>query len=149
MANDMHLGLRVPNIWYRARLVLDDGSAVLRSTSRASPCRVRHHRGRQQWPGRLGVYQQLRRHQRVVVLEPVDGEPEPVPHARRPKELSRAKSACAGSVASPEVAHDEESIWGPVIGTDPQAQARLPLDRARPRCREPPRRTGVGGGPGV
>jgi penicillin G amidase len=26
VANDMHLGLRVPNIWYRARLVLDEGS---------------------------------------------------------------------------------------------------------------------------
>ena len=23
VANDMHLGLRVPNIWYRARLVVD------------------------------------------------------------------------------------------------------------------------------
>ena len=26
VANDMHLGLRVPNIWYRARLVLEDSS---------------------------------------------------------------------------------------------------------------------------
>ena len=56
VANDMHLDFRVPNIWYRARLVLK-GDA--RSHGRDA---ARHavHRRRQQSPHRLGLHEQLR-----------------------------------------------------------------------------------------
>ncbi len=59
LANDMHLGLRVPNIWYRARLVVTVEEA---STSPASRCPgLPADHCRQQRPRGLGVHQQLRR----------------------------------------------------------------------------------------
>ena len=58
VANDMHLGLRVPNIWYRVRLVVAGGGTDV--SGREPARRTRDHR-RQQWPRRLGIHQQLRR----------------------------------------------------------------------------------------
>ena len=58
LANDMHLGLNVPNIWYRARLVVEpEGLDVIGR----EPARRSADRRRQQSPCRLGIHQQLRR----------------------------------------------------------------------------------------
>ena len=58
LANDMHLDYRVPNIWYRARLVQ---TAAGRGTRRHGRHLAGHsvHRRRQQSPHRLGIHQQL------------------------------------------------------------------------------------------
>ncbi len=58
VANDMHLGLRVPNIWYRARLVVAGGR---HRRHRREPARRAGDHRRQQRPRRLGIHQQLRR----------------------------------------------------------------------------------------
>ncbi|HZI73684.1 MAG TPA: penicillin acylase family protein, partial [Gemmatimonadales bacterium] len=76
VANDMHLGLRVPNIWYRARLVLDDGSGrptldITGITLPGAPTIVAGSNGRIAW-GFTNSYVDA---SDVVVLEPVDGNP--------------------------------------------------------------------------
>ena len=68
--------------------------------------------------------------------------------ARRRAQGARPRAgATVPDLSKPEVLTIEESIWGPVIGFDRQgSQARLPVDRARPRCREPAGRAGTGRG---
>ena len=57
VANDMHLGFRVPNIWYRARLIdaSADGFDAVGVTLPGTPV----DRRRQQRPHRLGIHEQL------------------------------------------------------------------------------------------
>ena len=101
VANDMHLGLRVPNIWYRARLVLEDGSGrpaldITGITLPGAPTIVAGSNGRIAW-GFTNSYVDT---SDVVVLEPVDGNPNLYRTPEGPKELSRVQERCAGPVAS-------------------------------------------------
>ena len=92
VANDLHLGLRVPNIWYRARLVLEDGSG--------HPTRLQitghhlagcaDHRGRSNGRVAWGFTNSYVDTSDVVVLEPVDGNPNQYRTPDGPMELSRA-----------------------------------------------------------
>ena len=61
LANDMHLGIRVPNTWYRASMVRPDSRLGNAARHRRHPAGHADAGGGEQRPRRLGVHQQLRR----------------------------------------------------------------------------------------
>src|SRR3954447_26720281 len=111
VANDMHLGLRVPNIWYRARLVLGDGSGrpaldITGITLPGAPTIVAGSNGRIAW-GFTNSYIDT---SDVVVLEPVDGNPNRYRTPDGPKELGRVQERLCRICRKPEPVTVEESI---------------------------------------
>jgi len=119
----MHLGLRVPNIWYRARLLLQDGSGPARVditgiTLPGVPTIVAGSNGRIAW-GFTNSYVDT---SDVVILEPVDGNPNLYRTPEGPKELGRVEERLCRTCSKPEVLTIEESVWGPVIGFDRQGR---------------------------
>ena len=113
VANDMHLGLRVPNIWYRVRLVVDGGADVTGVSLPGVPAIIAGSNGRVAWgfTNSYGDFQDL------VRLEPgsapgtylADGGP-------RAFEVSEETLEVAGG--EPERLTVRRTIWGPVIGDD-------------------------------
>jgi len=122
VANDMHLGLRVPNTWYRARLVVREGSAaaldVTGVTLPGAPTIVAGSNGRVAW-GFTNAYIDT---SDVVVLEPVDGRSSSYRTTEGAKELTRSEARLCQLCSTPEVITIEESVWGPVVGTDRQGR---------------------------
>jgi penicillin amidase len=147
VANDMHLGLRVPNTWYRARLIVRDGPAVAQDitgvTLPGAPTIVAGSNGRVAW-GFTNAYVDT---SDVVVLEPVEGQSNSYKTKEGPKKLTRVEVRLCQSCSTPEVITIEESIWGPVVGTNRQGQklAYRWGGARRGRC-EPARRAGAGNG---
>jgi len=64
LANDMHLGLAVPNTWYRVRLLVASESPARIVTCWADAARGADHGRRQQRSHGLGLHEQLRRLER-------------------------------------------------------------------------------------
>lgn len=118
LANDMHLGLAVPNIWYRARLVVQ--AEGQRSLDLAGvmlpglPLLVAGSNGRVAWgfTNTHGDWTDL------VIVDPDPADPGhyltssgPVPFTSR-REVIRVRGAPDESVDI------TETVWGPVVGED-------------------------------
>ncbi|MBM6584173.1 penicillin acylase family protein [Microvirga sp. BT689] len=123
VANDMHLGLRVPNIWYRARLMLNDKDAgpllnITGVTLPGAPTIVAGSNGKIAW-GFTNSYVDT---SDVVVLEPAEEDPAlyRTPTGARP--LNRVEERICAKGAACEILPIEESLWGPVIGVDRQGR---------------------------
>jgi len=119
IANDMHLGLRVPNIWYRARLVLDgsEGMAPLDITGvtlPGAPNVVAGSNGKIAW-GFTNSYVDT---SDVVLLESVDGSSDLYRTPEGSRALDRIEERICSKGAACEAFVVEESVWGPVIGSD-------------------------------
>jgi penicillin amidase len=119
VANDMHLGLRVPNIWYRARLVLEGSDReppldITGVTLPGAPNIVAGSNGTIAW-GFTNSYVDT---SDVVILEPAGGSAERYRTPEGPKDLKRADERICVKGAGCETLVVEESLWGPVIGTD-------------------------------
>lgn len=119
VANDMHLGLRVPNTWYRARLVaaaedLDASGATLPGV----PAIVAGSNGHVAWgfTNSYGDYQDL------VIVEPVAGLPDHYLTADGPRPFERHEEILQVAGADPQTLVVSETIWGPVIGEDAQGR---------------------------
>jgi penicillin amidase len=114
LANDMHLGLRVPNIWYRARLVVaGDGLDVTGVSLPGVPAIVAGSNGRVAWgfTNSYGDFQDL------VRLEPgPDAGSYLTGEGPRTFEVDRETIEVAG--AEPVTLEMRRTIWGPVIGDD-------------------------------
>ncbi|MBM4218462.1 MAG: penicillin acylase family protein [Gammaproteobacteria bacterium] len=114
LANDMHLGLRVPNVWYRARLVAAaEGLDVTGASLPGVPAIVAGSNGRVAWgfTNSYGDFQDL------VRLE-AGPEADTYLTADGPRafELDRETIEVAG--ADPVTLELRRTIWGPVIGDD-------------------------------
>jgi penicillin amidase len=115
IANDMHLRLRVPNTWYRARLIVSrerlDVSGV---TLPGVPAVVAGSNGHVAWgfTNSYGDFQDL------VALESVPGAPDKYLTADGPRafELDEETLQVAGAPAERLVV--KRTQWGPVIGRD-------------------------------
>ena len=135
VANDMHLGIRVPNTWYRASLEWPDpshrrGAAAPHRRDAAGRAGARR---RQQHAHRVGLHQHLRRLERHRPARDVDrGEAEPLPHAGGLARVRAARRSRSRSPASPTQRDTVRwTIWGPVLGPDYRGRAaRLPLGGA-------------------
>lgn len=111
--NDMHLGLREPNIWYRARLKVEDPWLDITGvTLPGAPTIVAGSNGRVAW----GFTNSMVDTSDVVLLEPADGDANRYQTPDGPKELNRVEELLCATCANSESLMVEESIWGPVIG---------------------------------
>ncbi len=121
VANDMHLGLRVPNIWYRARLVLDHEDTgpslnITGVTLPGAPTIVAGSNGKIAW----GFTNSFADTSDVVILEPVEGDPALYRTPTGPQPLHRVEERICAKGAACEILPIEASLWGPVIGVDHQ-----------------------------
>ncbi len=119
VANDMHLGFRVPNIWYRVdmRMSPPERSASLHLAGVSlpgNPLIVAGTNGHIAWgfTNSYGDYEQL------IRLVPVPGENELYATSDGIQRLRRIDERIAVHASATRIRHVVQSQWGPVIGTD-------------------------------
>jgi penicillin amidase len=122
LANDMHLGHSVPNIWYRARLIQQQGTDAPTMDMIGVTL-----------PGTFGVLVGSNGHVAwgftnsqidtgdVVILEPVGDDHDQYQTKDGPRTLAKFEERLCEAKSCP-VLTVEESQWGPVIGTDAQGR---------------------------
>ncbi len=117
LANDMHLGHSVPNVWYRASLAWSDGDAARRATGvtlPGIPLVVAGSNGRVAWgfTNSYGDWQDL------VVLEVDGSDPDRylAPGGARRFEHVRERLRVKGG--PDEVLEIALTVWGPVVDRD-------------------------------
>lgn len=123
LANDMHLSVRVPNIWYRAMLEWSDGAGPHRLTGvtlPGTPAVVVGSNGHVAW-GFTNTYADWGD---IVLLETDPAQPDRyrTPHGWR--EFERVDEVI--EVAGDEPRHEPVrwTIWGPVLGDDHRGRMR-------------------------
>jgi len=116
VASDMHLSLAAPNIWYRARLVQKDGEHTALDltgvTLPGGPVVVAGSNGQIAWAF-TNSYADT---SDVVVLEPAEGDAYLTPQG--PRKFERVEERLCAACPQSESLTVEETLWGPVIGTD-------------------------------
>ena len=116
IANDMHLGLRVPNTWYRARLV--DASAAgfdeVGVTLPGTPSLIAGSNGHIAW----GFTNSYGEYSKVVRLVPVPGDPAAYATATGIQKLRYVDEIIEVKGAPSEHLKLAITPWGPVMGTD-------------------------------
>ncbi|MCC7200210.1 MAG: penicillin acylase family protein [Gammaproteobacteria bacterium] len=114
VANDMHLGLSVPNTWFRARLVVAGARIdVTGVTLPGVPGVIAGSNGHIAWgfTNSYGDYQDL------VVLEPADAK-DSYRTPQGPRTIERVAETIEVAGGKPEQLVVEQTIWGPVVGED-------------------------------
>jgi penicillin amidase len=115
VANDMHLGLRVPNTWYRARFVAEgDGVDVTGVTLPGLPAVVAGSNRRVAWgfTNSYGDFQDL------VVIEPLPGDAGRYLSPEGPREFERITETIEVAGGEPQAFTVVETMWGPLAGED-------------------------------
>ena len=120
VADDMHLGLMVPNIWFRASLVLSAAAREQRVTGvtlPGTPLVIAGSNGKVAWgfTNSQGDWLDL------VILEPGPDE-DTYMTPKGPLPLKRIEEKIIASDGTEEVLEIEETIWGPVVKTDYQGR---------------------------
>lgn len=123
LANDMHLKLRVPNVWYRATLIYPDAEGRERRVSGVmlpgAPAIVAGSNGHLAWgfTNSEGDWADL------VVLEPgTDAATYQTPDG--PRHFTRVEETLAVKDGPDERLEILETIWGPVLDRDHQGRRR-------------------------
>ena len=119
VANDMHLGLRVPNTWYRARLIdaAADGFDEVGVTLPGTPSLVAGSNGRIAW----GFTNSYGEYSKVIRLVPVPGNPDAYATAAGIQKLRYVDEIIEVKGAPSEHLKVALTPWGPVMGTDWQS----------------------------
>lgn len=122
LANDMHLGLRLPNTWYRARLIVEGEGAAARDlvgvTLPGLPMLVVGSNRRVAWgyTNSYGDWTDLV----VVETDPADPTKYFVGDTAQPVSVRRESIAVRGA---PNVAVDVRATrWGPIVNRDAQGR---------------------------
>ena len=126
LANDMHLGLRLPNTWYRMRLVADDPGHpekrfdVTGVTLPGVPAVVAGSNGRVAWgfTNSRGDWSDLV----VLELDPEDPDRYRTPEGFRPFDVHEESIAVKGE--APRRLAIRSTIWGPVLDQGPGGRSR-------------------------
>ncbi len=123
VADDMHLGLSVPNIWYRASLRWADAGGertVTGVTLPGLPAVVAGSNGQVAWgfTNSYGDYQDL------VELEPAPGQAEGYLTPDGPRPFERAVEVIRVKGGAEERLEVVSTRWGPVIDTDHRGRRR-------------------------
>ena len=123
VADDMHLDITVPNIWYRLRMIFKDDSGQERSVSGVSlpgtAGIVAGSNGRVAW----GFTNTQADWNDLVLLEP-GVRPNTYLTPEGPKEFERLSETINVAGASPRTLEILNTIWGPVIDRDHNGQLR-------------------------
>ena len=118
VANDEHLALRMPNIWYRARLVQTAPGAgavdIAGTTLPGLPFVVAGSNRHVAW----GFTNSYISTGDAVLLDPAPGKPDAYLTPDGPKPLQRVTDKICVAHGDCQDLPIEESIWGPVIGQD-------------------------------
>ncbi len=123
LANDMHLALRLPNIWYRATFVYPDQRGGERRihgvTLPGAPAIVAGSNGHLAWghTNSEGDWADL------VILEP-GAEPGTYQTPAGPRPFTRLQEVLTAKDAPPEQLEILETLWGPVVDRDHQGRQR-------------------------
>ena len=117
LANDMHLGLAVPNTWYRASLVFEQDGAERRVTGATlpgAPFVVVGSNGRVAWgfTNSQGDWADL------VVLDPDPGHPDAYRTPGGPRRFEHASETIQVKGGDDVKVEILRTIWGPVIDKD-------------------------------
>jgi penicillin amidase len=115
LANDMHLGLRVPNIWYRARLIVEpEGLDVSGVSLPGVPAIAAGSNGHVAWgfTNSYGDFQDL------VTLEPGPEIATTYMTPDGPREFDEAVERIEVAGGETETLVVKRTLWGPVIGED-------------------------------
>ncbi len=123
LANDMHLGLSVPNTWYRACLVWPGGQRQVRVcgvTLPGTPLVVAGSTGRVAW-GFTNTYSDFAD---LVVLEEQDQRPGTYRTPAGWKNTEKFAETIRVKGSAPRTVEVEETIWGPVIDRDHRGRRR-------------------------
>jgi penicillin G amidase len=114
LANDMHLGLRVPNIWYRVRLVVESGGIDVTGVSLpGTPAIIAGSNGHVAWgfTNSYGDFQDL------VRLEPGPDAGSYLT-AAGPRQFEVDAETIEVADGEPVLLEVRRTLWGPVIGDD-------------------------------
>jgi penicillin amidase len=120
VANDMHLGLNVPNIWYRARFVVEDGGLDVAGVSLPGvPAIVAGSNGFVAWgfTNSYGDFQDL-----VRLENGADGDIRYLT-AEGPRRFDLETETLEVAGGTSEQLVIRKTIWGPVIGEDGDGHA--------------------------
>jgi len=123
LANDMHLGISVPNTWYRASLAwpaLEGERRVSGVMLPGAPFVVAGSNGRVAWgfTNSQGDWADL------VLLEPVAGETDAYLTPEGPRKLERARETIRVKGGKEETLEILSTIWGPVVDEDHRGRRR-------------------------
>jgi penicillin amidase len=123
VANDMHLGLRVPNTWYHARLRVESGgrveSDVTGPTLPGTPAVVTGSNGRVAW----GYTNSYGDYADVIVVVPDPANADRYLAADGSHAFEYFDETIAVHDAAPEKLRVATTKWGPVIGKDAKGRA--------------------------
>jgi penicillin amidase len=113
VANDMHLGLSVPNIWFRMRLRLTGASPLDLNgvTLPGTPLMVTGSNGHVAW-GFTDAYMTTGD---AILLDPVEGDPLGYKTPSGPQTISVAVEHLCPAHGTCQDLPVEETIWGPVV----------------------------------
>lgn len=122
VANDMHLGISVPNTWYRASLVWPDATGERRLTGvtlAGTPILVAGSTGRIAWgfTNSYGDWTDL------IDLEIDPADPESYRTPEGPKRFEKLQEQIAVLGGPPVTLEIWQTVWGPVINRDVQGEA--------------------------
>jgi penicillin amidase len=124
VANDMHLGLRVPNIWYRAALAWTDDDGTARRldgvTLPGVPAVVAGSNGRVAW-GFTNSYGDLID---LVILEPAPGQADAYLTPAGPRSFEHQAEVLRVRGGADETIDVVSTTWGPVVDTDHRGRRR-------------------------
>ncbi|MEE4380349.1 MAG: penicillin acylase family protein [Candidatus Competibacteraceae bacterium] len=124
LADDMHLGLSVPNIWYRVSLVYpaDNGQErqITGATLPGAPAIVVGSNGHVAWglTNSQGDWNDL-----VLLTSPMD-DPETYLTPEGPRRFQQVQETIAVKDAADDILTIRETHWGPVYDTDHQGRLR-------------------------
>jgi penicillin amidase len=117
VANDMHLGLRIPNVWYRARLIVTQGGRtdldLAGVTLPGLPVLIAGSNGHVAWgyTNSYGDWTDVVR----IEPDPADANRYLVGDGSRPYDV-RTEQIRASGAEDPASVTIRTTIWGPVIG---------------------------------
>ena len=123
VANDMHLGISVPNTWYRASLVYGVPGGERRVTGvtlPGAPFVVVGSNGRVAWgfTNSQGDWADL------VVLEPVPGDAFAYKTQLGPRKVERGTETIHVAGGKDETIEVQQTIWGPIVDTGHDGRQR-------------------------
>ncbi len=124
VANDPHLVLRVPNIWYRLALswpVMNAANYVCGVTIPGAPPMVIGSNGRVAW----GLTNASIDSDDVVLVEVKKGDPDYYRTAAGWEKFEKVSVPVNVKGSSPEIARFLKTIWGPVRGRDLDGRLRV------------------------